>query len=436
MKILFGILLILLLSSCSLKELADNGFKSQSEIDALFETKTLAQKFGDGKRSILKLKIPLTEDSVGYYDLEDILGHAEKNSNKKGWFQRVKDYFKVKIYKIALRFGYSNKLKYSTTFDFSFVDPKYFKDIRVKRVFFTIEDCRPGESACNDRSSKISSNFNFIKRFFVNLEGYKNEGTVGEVESLDAEHFNTEVQKVFGQDESSFRDEGPDHYESTQVDDDQINLLKFSNNVPNMRLERKLFPSDKRAFYLEAKKNKRSVKRYLKSIKFKKYIAGVVLKDDGVMISLADGVKASALYQELLKEQAVLAQKMLIFRIKDDVILTKNFFNDPRLSVYINDLTVIGRSIFVELHHLRDKKKFLELVSAQKSQRDHDILRYDPCKKNTCMDLSITNQSLIDLIVKYPTIKIDTFIELKTFVNSDFKYNGFIEVEVDLDLPI
>ncbi len=83
LKGLINILLICILCSCSLKEAMDNDFETKTETKPFAPSKTLAERFGNGEEIKFTLKVPLTEDSVGYYDVEDILGNRNLDSSQK-----------------------------------------------------------------------------------------------------------------------------------------------------------------------------------------------------------------------------------------------------------------------------------------------------------------------------------------------------------------
>ena len=60
----------------------------------------------------------------------------------------------------------------------------------------------------------------------------------------------------------------------------------------------------------------------------------------------------------------------------------------------------------------------------------------DTCIYSNCIDLEVEEFNLVPILSVNPNLKIDTYVSVKSLGNTDFKYNGFIEIELELDLPL
>ena len=142
--------------------------------------------------------------------------------------------------------------------------------------------------------------------------------------------------------------------------------------------------------------------------------------------------------QALKEDRSPLMKKMVIFRLVDNFVEAKRYFQNEKFVKIIKDSTIIGRSIYVELLPGVNKDKFLNLVAedAVKEESDLNILRVEKCLGRNCLDLPVRNYNLVQLLQKSSKLSIDTFLSIRDLGNTDFKYNGFIEVELKLNLPL
>ena len=92
----------------------DNDFKSESKVTPFAKADTLAQRFGNGRTNTFTLKIPLTESSIGYFDIDEVLGNDSLDRDQQSFLSRMANGFKMAIYNIALRMGIRNKFKINT----------------------------------------------------------------------------------------------------------------------------------------------------------------------------------------------------------------------------------------------------------------------------------------------------------------------------------
>jgi hypothetical protein len=52
------------------------------------------------------------------------------------------------------------------------------------------------------------------------------------------------------------------------------------------------------------------------------------------------------------------------------------------------------------------------------------------------VELEVEDINLAPIMAKHPTLLIESFISVQNLGYNDFKYGGYIEIEVELDLPI
>jgi hypothetical protein len=450
LKGIIGLLLLFSLVSCSLKEASENGFKTKTKTEPFAPSKTLAERFGDGKQIKFNVKIPLTEDSVGYYDVEDVLGNRELDAEHKNFLERVYDGMKLSMYNLFVKMGYSNNIKFSSSFNFPKIDKRFIKSAKVKKVFFTTEDCRVGEDDCNDTGS-MGSNFNLVDKFFVNLSSAGEDSSVQTtMEQLEEKDFKQRSQKAFSQTALSIKNTLESGTKAGQTFGD-INLVSFSNDVPYLNLEMTNIPDGTDYINFDVKDEKQFVATYLKSKRFKHLIKRVEYgtkrksmhsvvrrRIKGIGIYLRKGAKASDILDIISKEQSPLVKKMYILRLNGKYVEAKNYFNSKQFEGIVQDTTMIGRSLFVEIKDETGMAKFKNHLEQDKNKINGEIELYkmDTCMRSNCLDLKVKEINLVPLIEKSQKINIDTYLSVRNLGNSDFKYNGFIEVEIVLELPI
>lgn len=450
MKSLLTVVFLFSLASCSLKELADNGFKTKTEITPMAPSKTLAQRFGDGKYLTFNVKIPLTEDSVGYYDIEEVLGNSDLNSNHKSYFQSLLDSWKLKLYNLFVKLGKSNKIKYSSVIKFPQIDSRYIKSAKVKKVFFTTEDCRPEEEDCNTRAN-FGSNFNLVDTFFLNVSNH-NEGDEinSNIIEMDKKTFAKEKKMAFSQTDQSILKSFSEAKEN-QEQFKAINLVKFYNNIPTLNIDTSKVPEDTDFLHFDVKKNVSFVAKYLKSEKFshliKKVEYGRLKKErgsiirrriKGVDVYLKEEAKAAEVFKIINGEQSSLAKRMFIFRLDNNYIDAKHYFDSDQFKGVVKDTTMIGKSLFVEIKNEKEMSVFSNLMKRDQNKMDSQVGVYktERCLRTNCLDLDVKDINLVPLLEKNPNLKIDTYISVKSLGYMDFKYNGFIEVEITIEPPL
>ena len=177
-KVLLSFLLLFLFS-CSKVGQFKNDLKTSSDIDPLAKAQSISEKFkgkglSEGKIITLPIKISLTSNTIGHYALDDIMSADEvldedATPKQKKFLARFLDNLKYSVYNMGLGMGISNRVQYSTDYKFPQIDPTYFKEMRVKKIFFAIQPCEKDDVACIAREKDKPSTFMFLDRFFLNI---------------------------------------------------------------------------------------------------------------------------------------------------------------------------------------------------------------------------------------------------------------------------
>lgn len=449
LKVILLFILAINFTACSLKEAAENDFKTKTQTKPFAPSKTLAERFGDGDQIKFTVKIPLTEDSVGYYDVEDVLGNRDLNGSHKNFFERMYDGMKLSMFNLFVKMGYSNKIKFSSSFDFPQIDKRFIKSARVKKVFFTTEDCREGEDDCNDGDT-MGSNFNLVDKFFVNLSSSAENDVQTTMIQLSDKEFRRKTKQAFKQTSLSIK-ESIQSSQKENKDFGEVNLVSFSNDVPYLNLKTLSAPEDAEVLNFDVNENKDVVAKYLKSEKFNHLIKRVQYgtkrknlhspvrrRIRGIDVYLRQGAKPSAVFKLISDEQSPLVKKMFILRLNGNYVEAKNYFKSKKFEGVVQDTTMIGRSLFVEVKDAGGMDKMRSHLEQQEQNLigDLDLYKIDTCMRSNCLDLEVKDINLVPLIERSPKINIDTYLSVRNLGNADFKYNGFIEVEVVLELPI
>jgi hypothetical protein len=427
-----------------LKEVAENGFETKTEINPIAKAATLAERYGNGKEAIVTLKIPLTEDSIGFFDVDEVLGNSELNSNKRSFLESLYDKFRVNLYNMFVKLGYSNKLQYSTFFDFPKIDPEYIVSAKVKKVFFTTEDCRAEEENCNDRSS-FASNFNFLNTFFINVSGVEQQDTPEGIVDIGSSEFKKIEEQSFNQNlvqAKVLMDDGPVARVSKNIKNGEdlgdntigINLVKFKNNVPYMNLDASQVKENDiyLNFNISDKKLRGDAKKYFRTKRFKHLIKRVKVEEGSLNIQMRKNVGTSKLFKKISADQSFTAHNMFIFRLGGKYTEAKQYFEQEQFSNLIKGTTMIGRSLFVELKNEKNQKEFLANLELDRNniKEKLNVYKLERCLKSNCLDLEVKDINLVPLLSKSNKIKIDTFLSVRALGSSDFKYSGYLEVEV------
>jgi hypothetical protein len=409
-QFLLIILVILFAISC----------KESSSIKSLAEVKTISDRFetqeSRGTKSItIPIKISLTQNLLPRYDLQDILDDVDSTDadndagnetvdttdaldklpvKQRSLIKRLKDAFKYKLYNLGLRVGIENTYKISFAYDeFPELDSKYIKSLKMKKLFFAIEPCDKEDTECQVKLKGKPSTLFFLEKFFLNISALQ---TPRDLEFLDLPQpvigsigqsdFNAAVKKANGKQPVNFSD----HIDpaSGKVDGNvfyDLNVATFDNA-----------------------KNRKKLKK-LQKLKKRKERKNI--RDDG---------------------------KTFIARInKHQILEAKNFFDKPIFKSIVKDMTFMKKSLFIELHSPKMRREFFKAVnSQQKTLRDVGVYEIEGCTLMTCTEVKVNPINLVPMFERSNKIKFDTYISVNELDSNDFRYSGYLELEVKLELPL
>lgn len=402
-----GVILISILSlfmiSCSPGQSFDdftsgNTIQSQNEINPLFEAESLSDTHGDGKLYTVTLKVPLTKDSLGSYDFSDVMENEDLDDSNRSWLNRFYDTIMYNLANFAFKFGARNKYSYSTALEFPEIDPKYVKEVRIKKLFFSLEDCAPDNLECVKRQSSQPPSLNFLKSFFFNIspldiseENLLEEGIFKEWSSGD---FNKEYNKAF---EQEYFESFEDYFQSVQE------MFHASN-----RRNRSVEAPTKSDLFMDL-----NVARIRNSKKLRRNNNNT--RDEG---------------------------RIFLFRLKQDITKyrkaeIKRHFKQDIFKHTVKDLTILGNNLVVELFNSDLRPTFFRILSESVDNVDQlDINSFEGCSYENCATIDVNSINLVPLLEKTYKLKFDTFLELRFLQINDFLYNGFVEIEIKLDLPL
>ena len=340
----------------------------KSEIKPMFPKKSLAQIHGDGEVMTFKIKVPLSQDTVGSYDASEVLSDASIDQENTGLLRRFWNGIKYSVYDTAVNLGISNRIKYSFDYEFPQIDSKYIKAVKINRIFFALENCRQVDEDCMLKEKSNSPSFKFLDQFFLNIS------LIAPGESLDFENQHPFI------DEASFSLAAKKAFEQPAEEEafQDITLARFDNSRSYQR-SNEVADSLGKIFLLR-------------------------MRDD---LSKGDKVE-------------------LIRHLKS-----------PHYRGVIKDFSMVGHNIYLELEEYSERKDFfLALRDGVGSVEQLGIDSFEACTQANCANLTTNDFNLVPLLAKSNHIRFDTFLALKELEMNDFKYNGFIELEVKLNFGI
>jgi hypothetical protein len=347
----------------------------KSEIKPLFEPKSISELEGQGKDYFtLDLKIPLTEDTLGYYDFGEII--EEKNLlSERTKLREFFDKVKYGVYNLGVNLKMSNRVRYSIDYEFPAVDPDTIKEIKIERVFFAIEDCLEEEN-CRARNN-IEPSFGFLDKFFVNL---------------------SVIQKT---DDLSFVDE-PLSFLSKK--DYEVYTNKAFKRIP--------LPFEE--------------------------LYGVDARDrDRAFYDVTVAKFENSKRRELRPKHKEM-ENIYYFKSKVNALAIRNYFQSKSFQGIVKDVTLVGDVVFVEIIDQENSRRdFFNIIgSADFDIEALGVDNPKVCKVDTCINFDILEDNLVPLLKKSSHLRIDTFASLRDLDVNDFKYSGYIQVKVKLHLPL
>lgn len=334
----------------------------------------------------------MTQNTLSRYTADDILNPVDNTEigdlpeSQVGFLKRLKTAFKLKLYNLGLRLGVQNRYRFSTNYDgFPEIDTDYIKSVKIKKLFFAIEPCDPNDSTCKVADENSPSTLFFLEKFFLNISTIQNPEDLAfldipQPESLSSESFKEYVNKAWGKQPTDFMD-----YVSKETGEVKnevfydLNVAKLDNKENRKRLRE-----------LNQRRN---------------------VRDSG---------------------------KNFIARIDSESILeTKSFFKRKAFKSSVKDLTFLGKSLFIELHSEKQRDLFFKTITEQEeSIRDIGVYEIEGCTLLTCTDVKVNPINLVPMLKKSTNIKFDTYFSVNNLDPNDFRYSGYLEIEVKLELPL
>lgn len=229
-----------------------------------------------------------------------------------------------------------------------------------------------------------------------------------------------------------------------------INLLRMRNPPPLIDVSRLKHVTDNKLYRLKVSNDKAAITQYLKGDKFKPYIRHVhsrpILnsrsyelyrkRPNGILIELRKRGQIDELKRSILESTSSVQKNMLVVKVEKNALELKKIYEEA-YSQYLNDISLVGNILYIELQQEEYVSFFKERLENAKQQfADFGEVHVNQCDYFSCLDLKGTGLNLIPFLEKSPQIFIDTYLGLNKLVRNDFTFHGFIEIEVELSLPL
>ena len=288
----------------------------------------------------------------------------------------------------------------------------------------------------------INNNFNIVDELIVNIKPSENRGTsdsaIDSIKKKDFDHI-SEIARAQEKLESELLIK---KFSNDDEDIQGINLLNFQNKKLEFEISNKEAMIEKQVIRITKEGEPLTLKniyRYLNERQFNKIVKKVKLKNSELVINLYDSIDPQLFLKTITSKKNSIQKRMFIFRLNSKYTEAKTFFkNSLVFKPLIKDMTMIGRSLYIELKSNEDVVEFQNLLTLHKHlvEAELDIFQVNRCVHANCLEIGVKDINFIPLLVKHPKIDIDSYFSIQGLYNKDFKYNGYIEVEVLLDLPI
>jgi hypothetical protein len=400
-------LLLIALFSCGSKDnlndfLSGRSLKSKSEVDPLFEAKTIAQKYGDGKYITKRIKIPLTANTIKSYDLSEILDDSSLDDEETGFFRRTLNRIKLSLYRAGIMIGLKNRIKYSTEFSLKGYPLSMVKSLKVKSVFFTLEDCPEDNKECITKNEKNPITFEFLDTFFLNASVLKES---------DDRKFMIEEKAI-----------------------DKKGDFVLDDKGRNVMIRPYAFADLTRGEF-------RKVSEDAFNHNQKEFDVGLVADEQFYDIPLAKVKINKKDFKDNDDSRDYRGNTTIIIKSnqkkENSITLIKQELEKNKVKTLIKDISLVGENLYVELNEKVEQKRFFEKLNLNESEsKKIGIKSIDKCTKYKCIDLSTDDRDLAPMLLKEEMLRFDTYISIKNLEFNDFLYNGYVELELKLDLPL
>ena len=129
--------------------------------------------------------------------------------------------------------------------------------------------------------------------------------------------------------------------------------------------------------------------------------------------------------------------KTFIYTLEENNIReAKAFFSSSLFDGVVKDVTLISTSLYVDLYGAPLKEKFFEIIDQNVTDlRNIGVIDFKGCTSESCTNLEVNRVDLLPLLKKSPHLRFDTYVSIKHLDYNDFRYSGYIEISVELDLP-
>lgn len=362
-----------------------------------------AKKLG-GENLTLNLKYPLFNDNE---DMKDF-GKWDWHEGEKGFLKNFGDIFvKYPLGNLAIQFKILDYMRYSIDIELPDLDFKEIKSIKIKKVFFTLLPCADTiDEDCEDIREE-DANFGFLENFAINISPILPGADISDLYDLDTKIRKKDFNKVFSQKiDNKKLLQGfnlPKNFNKKELVKG-INLVRFENQSSTFWDKffknsgvRKKFHDQKRFYQFHSTPNYMKIKRFLEdNAEFKDVVKDITLMGDTVLVELEKN--------ELDKDHERVAMQ---------------FFNGLR------------KTKFHETGFYTFENNLPKMPS--------------PCSLRNCVMLDVNNDKLVNdvndmnlmhLFRISNRLKLDNFFGIRKVPGSDFRYKGFLEIEVKLDLPL
>lgn len=405
LRILFVFILATILISCSKIRNFEQATTTKSSITPLFKAKTINQKF-NGDSVKIKFLVPLSQNTMGHYSIKDLLAPTcdkdDKNYEKclvvldkyyakanmkdedKSFFQRYAEGAKFDLYNFFIKMGVSSKLRYTFSYGLEDISTEFFKEVKVSKIFFALEECEKENVDCLQRQEEKPLSFDFLEKFFINVSAIQEKDSLDFLKKplakLNKKQFERYNNRAFGEQVKEIK-------EVTDKDGVVRDSLFYHINIAR----------------LDNSKKKRKKGR-------EKDLNPQNERDNG---------------------------KTYIFNLEEDNVQeAKRFFSSEEFDGIVKDVTLIETSLYVDLYGSSLKEKFFQVINEQVADiYSLGVTDFKGCTSDSCTNLTVNSVDLLPLIKKSKDLRFDTFVSIKNLDYNDFKYSGYIELSVEMDLP-
>ena len=129
--------------------------------------------------------------------------------------------------------------------------------------------------------------------------------------------------------------------------------------------------------------------------------------------------------------------KVFLFRMDQNQVEFRNELQSEAFADLVEDTTIIGSSVYVELFNKRLKQNFFRRLNSDgHSVSRRGVKKTIGCSYVNCLFPPVNPINFVPLFKKSNYLKLETYLSIRHLDYNDFKYKGFVEFEVLLDLPI